>query len=66
MASRFKQPSVQNELHKLLASNVSEAVRVAEALPLLLGDKLNQNVSSRFKVNEIFIYTFIFLKNNLF
>ncbi|GES90544.1 phosphatidylinositol 4-kinase [Rhizophagus clarus] len=49
MAFRFKQPFVQNELHKLLASNASDAVRVAEALPLLLGDKLNQNVLSQLK-----------------
>ncbi|CAG8689893.1 17249_t:CDS:10, partial [Rhizophagus irregularis] len=49
MAFRFKQPFVQNELHKLLANNASEAVRVAEALPLLLGDKLNQNVLSQLK-----------------
>jgi len=56
MASRFKQLFVQNELHKLLTNNASEAVRVAEALPLLLGDKLNQNVSSQLKVDEILIY----------
>lgn len=60
MAFRFKQPFVQNELHKLLANNASEGVRVAEALPLLLGDKLNQNVLSQLKVDKIYISFFFF------
>jgi len=58
MASRFKQPFVQNELYKLLANNASEAVRVAEALPLFLGDKSDQNVLSQLKVDEIFNFPF--------
>ncbi|CAI2164532.1 12975_t:CDS:10 [Funneliformis geosporum] len=49
MSSRFKNTFVQNELNRVLANNANEAVRVAEALPLLLGDKLNQNVLSQLK-----------------
>ncbi|CAG8451375.1 73_t:CDS:10 [Funneliformis mosseae] len=49
MSSRFKNSFVQNELHRVLANNANEAVWVAEALPLLLGDKLNQNVLSQLK-----------------
>ncbi|CAG8512007.1 16686_t:CDS:10 [Gigaspora margarita] len=49
LAARFKQLNVQNEVHKILCNNSADAVRVADALPLLLGDKLNPNLTSQFK-----------------
>ncbi|CAG8523919.1 21705_t:CDS:10, partial [Racocetra persica] len=49
LATRFKQPNVQNEVHKILYNNSADAIRVADALPLLLGDKLNPNITSQLK-----------------
>ncbi|CAG8502818.1 1116_t:CDS:10, partial [Ambispora leptoticha] len=49
LPARFQQPVVQNELHALIANNTAEAVGVAEALPLLLGEKLAQNITSQLK-----------------
>ncbi|CAG8472314.1 2360_t:CDS:10 [Dentiscutata erythropus] len=49
LATRFKLTNVQNEVHKILCNNSADAVRVADALPLLLGDKLNPNLTSQFK-----------------
>ncbi|CAG8516675.1 5515_t:CDS:10 [Ambispora gerdemannii] len=49
LTARFQQPVVQNELHTLIANNTAEAVGVVEALPLLLGEKLAQNVVPRLK-----------------
>ncbi|CAG8611324.1 9214_t:CDS:10 [Cetraspora pellucida] len=49
LTARFKQPNVQNEVHKILYNNSADAIRVADALPLLLSDKLNSNITSQLK-----------------
>ncbi|CAG8562625.1 3182_t:CDS:10, partial [Scutellospora calospora] len=49
LAARFKQLNVQNEVHKILCNNSVDAIQVADALPLLLGDKLNHNITSQLK-----------------
>nr|CAG8453226.1 5703_t:CDS:10 [Entrophospora candida] len=49
LANRFKQVVIQSELQKIMASKIIEAVNISEALPLLLGDKLNQNVLPQLK-----------------
>ncbi|KAI8369570.1 uncharacterized protein BYT42DRAFT_503440 [Radiomyces spectabilis] len=43
MASRFVQPVVQRELHRLIANNMLDVVDVPEALVILLGDRLLPN-----------------------
>ncbi|CAG8444257.1 12972_t:CDS:10 [Acaulospora morrowiae] len=50
MTNRFKQSVVQNEVYRLIVNNSADAVRVSDALPLLLGDKLNNAIAPQLKV----------------
>ncbi|CAG8615185.1 6660_t:CDS:10, partial [Paraglomus brasilianum] len=49
LSARFKMSVVQNTVLELLRSQSHEAVAVAEALPLLLGKKLDESLSSQLK-----------------
>ena len=50
LPERFKSPVVRNEVSKLVRSSTLEVLDVPEALPYLLGDKLDPRVRRDFKV----------------
>jgi hypothetical protein len=50
LPERFKSPIVRNEVTKLVRSSTLEALDVPEALPFLLGDRLDPKFHRDFKV----------------
>lgn len=50
LTERFKTPLARNEVAKLVRSSPLEVVDTPEALPFLLGDRLDPNVRRDLKV----------------
>lgn len=53
LPERFKSPVVRNEVSKLVPSYTIEALDIPEALPFLLGDRLDPKSRQDFRVTII-------------
>ena len=51
MSERFNAPALHGEVTRLVRSNTRDILDVAEALPFLIGDKLDGNVQRDLKVD---------------